>query len=512
MKKRNVLVILCDQLRKDFLSVYGAEFMNTGNIAELADNGVVFDCAVTASPVCGPSRMSMYTGRHVSDHRSWTNNAPPRPGLTYIADAMRENGYETAAFGKMHVFPTDWNVGFDRVDFFEESRLGDSEPYLQFLRQKYPEASSVFNYDLPVNGMYWYGGKADYPLEDYYEHWIAGRAVDYIKQSHDRPFFAWLSFQGPHYPNDPPAPFYGRKSPTEMPPPLRRGRDCEEQGCYESRVHQRRWAALGWDKIDYDNISQVRAHYAEMIECIDYEIGRVVTALKEQGIYDNTTIIFSADHGEMLGDFGMFEKGPMPYRPQMDVPLIVSGLPEEISSLCGTRCGNPVSNLDLPGTSLDIAGSARGIGYSQSLLELLKGLRPSREMVYSEFCDEMRFVTDGSFRYCVYPFDGSEELYDIRHDPNELDNLIAPDRYASLSASERERVNQMTKRANKFILQYQIIAHGVKIEHWDFEPRLRREVERIAPHLEENGELEMRIPINNTWKDNLQKYGFEVDY
>lgn len=124
--KNNVMVILCDQLRADFLSCYnGNSPVKTENIDLLVEDGVLFEHAVTASPVCAPGRACMMTGRYVSDHKVWTNDVPFRENIDYLPYRMKENGYACAAFGKLHHYPARDVKGFDEYWQMEENRLGD---------------------------------------------------------------------------------------------------------------------------------------------------------------------------------------------------------------------------------------------------------------------------------------------------------------------------------------------------------------------------------------------------
>ena len=165
----NILVILCDQLRKDFLSCYGGTVCNTPNLDALAAKSVCFTNAITASPVCAPARASMMTGRYVSDHGVWTNDMPFREGVDYLPQRMNQAGYRTGAFGKLHHFPAKDGKGFSTYALMEENRLGDKDDYFQWLRARHPEIRGVFTCKKD-------GGFA-FAEDEYYEHWIADRAM-----------------------------------------------------------------------------------------------------------------------------------------------------------------------------------------------------------------------------------------------------------------------------------------------------------------------------------------------
>jgi len=209
--KKNILVILCDQLRKDFLPIYGNQNIKTPNIDKIAAMGVTFDKAITVSTVCAPARASMMTGRYVSDHRVWTNDIPFREGLEYLPMKINELGYRTGCFGKLHHFPARDTKGF-KVSFqMEENRLKESDDYLVWLKKHHPEVTNIFN----INNM-----QFKYQREHYYEHYLADRAIDFIKDDNsEKPYFTWLSFQGPHGPMDPPKEQRGSVT-GEIPQPI----------------------------------------------------------------------------------------------------------------------------------------------------------------------------------------------------------------------------------------------------------------------------------------------------
>ena len=144
-KKRNIVFIMCDQLRADFLSCYGADFSPTPNLDELARNGVVFDNAITASTVCAPARAAMITGRHVSSHGAWTNNSPCNPGVEKLPERMNRAGYMTAAFGCYDHAPRSASYGYRYRRLLDGSRPGSE--YLAWLQERHPEETNAYATD-----------------------------------------------------------------------------------------------------------------------------------------------------------------------------------------------------------------------------------------------------------------------------------------------------------------------------------------------------------------------------
>ena len=206
---------------------------------------------------------------------------------------------------------------------------------------------------------------------------------------------------------------------------------------------------------DKKEIMRTREAYAEMIMNIDEQIGRIVSELKSMGIYDSTSIIFSADHGDMLGDMEIGEKGPFLYESQLGIPMILAGVPGLDQ---GTRSELLVGNIDIPGTVLDIAGSKRGLGYSKSMRELVQR-RDVRTVNFSEFCDSIKTVENGRYRFSYYPFENYSELYDREEDPKEITNLSGRLEYATIE-------NKFLKE----IIEFGIMAKGVRVEAQDLVP------------------------------------------
>jgi arylsulfatase A-like enzyme len=488
-KKRNVVVILCDQLRKDFLSIYGCNAAATPNLQRLARMGVVFDNAITQSTVCAPARASMMTGRYVSDHKVWANDLPFRDGVEYIAERMNQLNYTTAAFGKMHHKPANDPKGFQNMVFMEEDRLGPNEPYLQWLKKHHPQVKSVFNYDQDKLVF-------DFTEEQYYEHWIASQAIKFIEhhaESSNKPFFAWISFQGPHGPFDPPKEVKGSVNAALLPERIRDFKNIRE---IPNQVHQYRSAIFSLAGDD-DRLREIRIAYAEMIVEIDRQIGRILQKLESLAIMDNTTVIFSADHGDSLGDHMQKGKGPYAYSPQLNIPLIVSNHPEIKAA---THSDSLVGNIDIPGTVLDIAGAKRTIGYSQSLINLARQnpVNP-REVNFSEFCDSVKTVENKRYRYSYYPFLNFSELYDKKNDPHELHNLAGRGEYAQLEAE-----------FTRHIIEFGLIAKGFTVEAHDFVRDAQQGLRKKNPVFEH--EFPLAYPIQLRHREMLKKAGLEEDY
>ncbi|MDP7396983.1 MAG: sulfatase-like hydrolase/transferase [Lentisphaeria bacterium] len=454
---RDVVVILCDQLRCDFLSLYGCRAIPTPNLDRLAREGVVFDRAITASAVCGPARASMMTGLYPAQHGVWTNDLPFRPGLRYLPECMNELGYHTGAFGKLHHAPALDAKGFGTARQMEEGRLGADEPYFKWLQTRHPEVTDIWNTDYTPQTM-----QFRFAAEEHYEYWIASQAIDWMASiAADQPLFAWVSFQGPHGPWNPPRELRGCCDAALLP----RVRTDKEGGA--SPIEQHRTGqdpeivAPPLDPVR-DN-EAIRVSYAEMIAFSDRQIGRVLEALDKNGRLENTTIIFSADHGDMLGDFGLWGKGALSRSAQLSVPLVIANHPDLTP---GSKSEALTGNLDIPGTVLDIAGAPLEIGLSRSLLDLM-GPEPkqARAANFSELGDGIKIVETAAYRYCYYPFSGCGEL--LRLDGC-ADERVTIEGSAEYEAKEREFL--------KHLLDFEALKNGVLIRDAEMPPTTRARI------------------------------------
>ncbi len=476
--KQHVMVILCDQLRPDFLSCYNPSSpVQTPNIDSLAADGVRFEHATTASPVCAPGRACMMTGRWVSDHQVWTNDVPFRDGIDFLPARMKENGYACGAFGKLHHFPAKDSKGFDVAWQMEEGRLDVvRDDYLRYLKERHPSLTKA-----PAVSA---TGHFAYTAEEYYETQIAQRAMDFIAQHKDeQPCFTWVSFQGPHTPMDPPdVPYQTQQVPPPIAPDY--NPDCEVAMYRKSRTNG----------LDAAQTERYRLGYAQMLEFIDGKIGEMVQFLKENNLYEQTTILFSTDHGDLCGDYQMFAKGPFWHAAQLEVPMILANHPrlpqDTVSDLL-------TSNLDIGATVLRLAGDEKALGYSLAMDALYLQEQPARETVYTEFCDSMKLISTKTHRFAYYPFTKECALIKIGE---ECINL------ANDPAYHAQVMQYMMD-----IMDYMILAKGVQIEAQDLTPKVQQGLAEKHPRYQ--AELPLVFPIASKHQiENLKRDGLDPTY
>ncbi|MBQ6999040.1 MAG: sulfatase-like hydrolase/transferase [Clostridia bacterium] len=503
--RRNVVMILCDQLRADFLNAYGADFIPTPNIDALAANGVTFDNAITASTVCSPARSSILTGEFVSGHGGWTNNVPLNPGVETLTERLVENGYMTAAVGVFEPEPPDEkNFGFH---YFNQFTSKPDSNFMKFLKSKHPEATGPWA-GVGEDGL---GLQFEYPEEDHYDRWIADRATEFIDtyvstgkapngvapENEDAPFFLSCGFLSPHSPHLPPKEVEGTVDIEKIPSVVNSTRDDVADVEKTRRAFLNSHEEVVNPESAFEYRMKQRRAYCEMIVEIDNLVGRIVKSLKDNGVYENTTIIFSSDHGSVENDYNVMTKGPFPYKAQLFIPLIIANDPQLKK---GTHCDALCGNLDIGATVLDIVGDDRRFGVSRSMIGLSNGTVPEREVNMSEFCDTSKTVVDRRYTYMYYLFSGQSYLYDRINDPNEMTNLSGKPEYAEIE-----------NKFLKHIIDFSTISKGIKIEAHDLVHSVQDGIVKKDPKFLEN--FDICFPIASMREiERLKEAGLPWDY
>ena len=424
----NIVIISMDQLRWDALGCFNNSVVQTPNIDRLAREGVRCEHFFVQSPVCQPSRATMFTGRYPKAHGvrwNWFNL--PRQETT-LAQVLGSAGYHTHAFGKMHFTPSDELHGFSERLFVEGKMFSDYDEYRSMLRTKGLDKQYFEHVERWGNEENF--GASTFPLgDDNYIDTFIGRETARIISADDRtPFFYWVSFCNPHMPFDPPEPFDSMypTSDVDVPSdfPMRQ----------DSRIPEFRTSSGQRDfgKLTEEKLRRVIANYYGCVSLVDREIGGVLDALESRGVLDDTVIIFLADHGEMLGHRGRLWKGRMLYDHVVRVPFILR-YPAEI------RGGQIVSDLvqatDVMPTILDYAGVDGPAGIQgRSMRRLLRKETVAwRDWAYSE-AGGVRMVRTHRWKLIHYAGRKYGELFDLEADHLELQNLYERPEYASKRA------------------------------------------------------------------------------
>jgi len=457
MKKPNILLITCDQMRADAMGCSGNKIVKTPNLDALAASGINFANAFTPYPVCEPARASITTGMYphkclAFNHKSGGEEITDFPVL---GTELTKLGYSTYAMGKLHYHPytapgqPKVTHGIQHVEFAESGRwvnLYDGaaglEDYLDYLQTVgwggYSRAHAIGNNDI-------FPAVSPLPEEHCVDSWVAGRAVSYMQQhlddTPDKPFFMWASFPKPHSPYDPPRPYDAMYDPRSIPAPIGTIEDIRARGLDEDYA---RYFKYQWDTVSDAAKQVILAHYYGLISFQDKQVGRMLDFLQQAGVRDNTIVIFTADHGDMMGDFGLYFKTVM-YRGSINIPFIISypnGLPANIVS------DELVGLQDIFPTLLAFAGKADFDTDGQNLAPIIKGEQPGRESYVAYFCTDeypqsgRAMFNTKEYKYIYNVSGGVEELYDMKNDPYEQSNLATKPEYAALLWEKRSELHR----------------------------------------------------------------------
>lgn len=464
-KRPNIILIMADQLRFDALGCYGNNQIKTPNIDKLALNGSTFDRHFIQNPVCSPSRCSILTGRYPKNHGTRDNGIPLKDEEVTIAEVLKDNGYLTAAIGKMH-FTTqflpkeneedDWPedmYGFDIVHTTCDTKTGE---YLNWLKEvsetdyqevkmqgerkaKEDRASAV---DKDVSGppqVY----SSNINPKYHQSAWIADQTIKLIEESNeDKPFFALCSFVDPHHPFDPPKPYASMYNPDKLNPPLFKEGELDDKPLH-FRKH-RTGNGYSNEKYDYRKLSnndwgRVKAAYYGMISLVDENIGRIIEAISKKGIENDTVVMFTNDHGELLGDHGLLFKGPFMYDCLIKAPMIIKW-PGFVPK--GSRYKQITEHVDIMPTLLDLAGVRTPYGVQgSSMTPILRGdIGSGKKCALTEFnCYDwglnIKTITTNKYKLTYYAGESFGELFDRNNDPEEFVNLWSNEDYQEIKNS-----------------------------------------------------------------------------
>ena len=444
-RRPNILWICTDQQRWDTLGCYGNAHVATPHLDGLAQNGVIFDRCYSQSPVCTPSRASFLTGRYPRTNRCRQNGqslpADEAPVTKLLADA----GYTGGLAGKLHISACHPSVSpaFERriddgyAEFHWSHHVGADWPaneYFHWLRER-----GVTYQSRPFEGSQHVQVSVD--AAHHQTAWCAQKAINFVEAAaaFDRPWFFSVNFFDPHHPFDPPEEYLCRYVDRldDVPLPSFLEGELDSKPVFQRIDHGGAYnnpKLFPYARMTVDDHRLVRAAYWAMVDLIDDQEGRILQALETSGQRENTIVIFMSDHGEMLGDHGIYLKGPYFYEPAVRVPLIVAW-PGRTPG--GRRSDALVELIDLAPTLLEAAGLPLYAGMQgQSLWPMLSGAAPldqHREDVYCEYLNAMPWHKDPpafgtmlrSEDYKLVMMHGlaTGELYDLGRDPNETYNL-----------------------------------------------------------------------------------------
>ncbi|MEO1089756.1 MAG: sulfatase-like hydrolase/transferase [Pseudomonadota bacterium] len=448
-ERPNILWFCTDQQRWDTIAALGHPGVSTPAIDRLVGQGVAFERAYVQSPICTPSRASFLTGRYPSNVRVTRNgNAFFPPGPELVTKLLADAGYACGLVGKLHLSSAYQRVEARTDDGYETFLYShaprddwrEGHAYAAWVRAKGGDLGALAR---DPDGV---------PAELHQTTWACEQTITYVERMAGRPWLASVNVYDPHPPFNPPAAYRGQFDPAAMPAPLWRESDRAQQTKlaaldFQSKVADPRALDIkhpilpaspshGLATEDASPGARdawtLKAAYYAMIKLIDDQFARVVGALEATGQLERTVILFTSDHGEMLGDHGLIEKGCRFYEGLVRVPMIWS-MPGRFR--VGARSDALVMAMDVAPTLLELAGlDVPKAMQGRSLLSLLEGRAPldrHHDFVRAEYLDALdlpggtrsTMYFDGRHKLSVYHNHGLGELYDLERDPGEFDDL-----------------------------------------------------------------------------------------
>ncbi|WP_144935562.1 arylsulfatase [Paenibacillus sp. 32O-W] len=460
--KPNILLIMVDQMRGDCLSVLNHPVVETPNLDQLARNGVLFRRAYTATPSCIPARAAVLTGMSQRSHgRVGYQDKVPWDYERMLPGELAAAGYHTQCVGKMHVYPTRNLCGFHNVilhdGYLHHNRYRHAntvaesfdacDDYLPWLRQRAGTEADLTDLGLDCNSSTmarpWHLQEAWHPTN-----WVVTQSIDFLRRRDPRkPFFLKMSFVRPHPPFDPPQSYLDLYKDLALPEP-----PCGDWADTEDLERNGLDPVTSRGNVPKERLRRARAAYYALITHIDAQLGRFFQTMIEFGVMNNTIVLFTSDHGEMLGDHHLFRKS-LPYEGSANVPFLLA----DPGNLLGLRKGSEVRDVielrDIMPTLLDCADlPIPDTVEGSSVLPLARGDKDVqwRNQLHGEHSAgkwSNHWLTDGRRKYIWYSQTGEEQLFDLTEDPQELVNLAGRPEYADeLSAWRAKLAKELAGR------------------------------------------------------------------
>jgi len=429
-KRKNVILIFSDQFRYDTIAGHGNELIKTPALDTLLETGTDFTNAYTPCPVCIAARFSMHSGLAPYENPCNDNVLMPKGHPSFMS-ILSENGYQTHGVGKMHFYfqdePTSVLWGFDGRDVSEECSNPDA--FRRFLDEN--GYAHVKDPQGVRSDMYYIPQPSQLPARLHNNTWVTQKSIEFLKnRDAEKPFFLMTSFIKPHPPFESPTPWNKLYRCHQMGDPYRPD-GYEELLVYINHLQNRyKYRSQGTDR----NLArQIRAAYYSCISFLDYNVGLLLQYLKENDLMKDTVIMFSADHGEMLGDYGSYGKRCF-LDPSAHIPMILVS-PDRKG---GQKCAAPVTLTDVMPTVLQAAGIPLSPDYiGSSLCDIADG-KTDRQAVYGQFsCGDkgLYMLKTGRYKYIYSVADRKELLFDSQEDPRESKSFAADPAYQAIKAA-----------------------------------------------------------------------------
>lgn len=465
-KTKHIWLITTDQMRADALGFENAAVI-TPNLDALAKEGTVFNRAYCASPVCTPSRASIFTGRYPHVHGAWNIGVSLNEEEETLCDHLKKSGYRTVGVGKMHfrqqlktgfvheaeeVSVRDRGrerdgtyYGFDEHHISEDNMIGE---YMDDITDRAPEAAARLRKDLfrsaDAQDDVW---ESALPPELHQTRWIAEKSIRAIEEhSPEQPLFLWSSFVDPHHPFNPPEEYAKRYEQADVPEPAGDLGDIQLRPEH-LRLQKTRgyWPGGGEPHSrDHEHMKRLIRNYYAMITFIDDEIGRIRSAWKAKGMDDELVVVFTSDHGELLGDHGLLYKGPWFYEGLTRIPMIVRGpgvaqgvvtdaLMEHVD-IVPTLLGL-IGRTEMPEGIQGISQQPVAAGYAQRVRDSAMTSYDAHDRGVHAKC-----LRTDKYKLVIFADETYGELFDLESDPQERQNRFDDPAYSGIKQQLMERL------------------------------------------------------------------------
>jgi choline-sulfatase len=395
----NVLVLMCDEHNPHIMGCAGDPLVKTPTFDALAASGVRFTAAYCQNPICVPSRVSLISGRMPCHLNTFGNTANQKyEGITTLADVFTKAGYRAVWFGKTHWgdprFQKAGNANGDR----KAAEAAQDETL-----SRLPQESKV----------------SDWPVEKNLEHLTTNEALTFLDNIKDQKFFLGVSLVKPHFPFTIQQQYYDMYQGKVTPP-----RDSPELIAALPTISKKERLVYNFAEASREDILRTKAMYYGMVTYVDEELGRILKKLDDLGLREKTIILYTADHGEMLGDHGIWYKNSF-FDGSATIPFIWS-FPKALPR--GKVVNTPAMNMDVFPTLCELCDLPKPAGLEgSSLLPVLQGTKDGadRQALSENYRRDFagRMIRTGKWKYFFYT-NGEEFLFDLQTDPGEEHNLI----------------------------------------------------------------------------------------
>ncbi|MBI9016038.1 MAG: arylsulfatase [Phycisphaerae bacterium] len=470
-KRPNLLLIMTDQHRFDCLGCMGNDKIQTPNLDAIAADGVIFNYAYSQSPSCTPARAGLLTGLSPWHHGMLGYSRVAEHYKYEKPRMLREAGYYTFSVGKQHWYPQKTLHGYHGTLVDESGRV-ESPGFISDYRRWFKEVAPDKNPDETGIGWNEYvSGVYKLPEELHPTVWTGKTACDFIKNyDKQQPWMMKVSFARPHSPYDPPQRFWDMYNTEDMPSPW--------VGDWTDRFKTKAGGANAWyGDLGVAQAKESRHGYYGSITFIDEQVGKVIQSLKDRGVYDETLIVFTADHGDMLGDHHHWRK-TYAYEGSARIPMLLRW-PENMKTkvVRGATLDLTVDLRDVLPTFLDAAGAKIPDDMDgMSMLRPVRAKNPNwREYIDFEHAtcyDSLNnwcALTDGKIKYIYCYTDGSEQLFNLENDPHELTQLSGKSEYQGTLALWRGRmVEHFAERGDRYVKNGVLQKHGTILKSPNF--------------------------------------------